>query len=304
MPHHRHSRGAEDLKAVPSDMRTFAIAGVGLIGGSMGLALRKAGFTGEILGVSSPRTIAEAVERGAIDRGVTLEEAAASADVLYLAQPVSVILDTLDRLPAILRPGCLVTDAGSTKAEIVRRATSVSLFLGGHPMAGKESRGVGSADPDLFRGRTYVLTPRNGDNDHHNQVEGFVNWLSLCGAVTVFLAPEEHDRIVAFTSHLPQFASTALALAVGSQIAGEQELAVSGQGLLDTTRLALSSWEIWQDIVSTNRGFIEHALEVYIDKLIELRDNLPTQRTGENFSLAAGVASKLRWRGGIEREEG
>jgi prephenate dehydrogenase len=285
-------------------MRIFAIAGVGLIGGSMGLALRKAGFTGDILGISSPRTIAHAVERGAIDRGVSLEEAAATADVLYLAQPVSVILSTLDRLPSLVRSGCLVTDAGSTKSEIVRRAAAIPLFVGGHPLAGKESRGVESADPDLFRGRTYVLTPRTGEDSTPVQVESFVRWLSLCGAVTVFLRAEEHDRIVAFTSHLPQLASTALALTVGSQVQDAQQLSISGPGLRDTTRLALSSWEIWHDIVATNTAFIQHALNVYIDKLTALRDNLPTQRTGEQFTLAAGVASKLRWLGGNEREEG
>jgi prephenate dehydrogenase len=285
-------------------MQTFAIAGVGLIGGSMGLALRKAGFQGQILGVSSSGTIEQAVRRGAIDRGVTMEEAAATADVLYLAQPVSAIVDTLDRLATLLRPGCLVTDAGSTKEEIVRRAGRIPLFLGGHPMAGKESRGVAAADAALFRGRTYVLTPRAPEDLARPEVDTFVKWLSLCGAVTVFLNAVEHDRIVAFTSHLPQFASTALALTIGSQITDSAQLTVSGPGLRDTTRLALSPWDIWRDIVRTNSKFIEHALNVYIDKLIELRDNLPTQRTGEQFTLAGGVASKLRWLGENEREEG
>ena len=278
-------------------MQTFAIAGVGLIGGSMGLALRKAGFQGEILGVNSPGTIEQAVKLGAIDRGVSIAEAAAMADVLYLAQPVSVIIDTLDRLPPLLRRGCLVTDAGSTKSEIVQHGARIPLFLGGHPMAGKESRGVVSADADLFRGRTYVLTPRTPDDLARPEVETFVKWLSLCGASTVFLDAGEHDRIVALTSHLPQFASTALALTIGSQIKEEEQLTISGPALRDTTRLALSSWEIWRDIVSTNSQFIEHALNVYIDKLMELRDNLPTQRTGEHFILASSVASKLEWLG-------
>lgn len=275
-------------------MRIFAIAGVGLIGGSMGLALRKAGFTGEILGVSSPRTIEKAVERGAIDRGVSLEEAAATADVLYLAQPVSVILETLDRLPELVNPGCLVTDAGSTKVAIVERASQIPMFLGGHPLAGKEARGVECADADLFQGRTYVLTPHSGEDQTHERVTEFVRWLSLAGAVTVFLRPEEHDWTVAFTSHLPQLASTVLAVTVGAEVPQSEYLAVSGPGLRDSTRLALSSWDIWRDIVDTNSQFIQHALSVYIDKLTDLRDNLPTQRTGEQFALAADVVSKLR----------
>src|SRR3954453_14317993 len=138
-------------------MQCVAIAGVGLIGGSFGLALRRGGFTGSIIGVSSPRTIEAACERGAIDRGVTLEEAAESADLLLLAQPISVILETIDRLAPIARPECLITDAGSTKAEIVSRAASLPNFIGAHPMAGKETSGIESADASLFIGRPWIL---------------------------------------------------------------------------------------------------------------------------------------------------
>jgi prephenate dehydrogenase len=285
-------------------MQTVAIAGVGLIGGSLALALRKAGFTGQIVGVSSPRTIGEAVRLGVIDRGVSLDEAAETADLLYLAQPVSVILETLDRLSGRIRPDCLVTDAGSTKVDIVRRGSALPLFLGGHPMAGKESRGVESADADLFRGRTYVLTPHAGEETTHPRVGEFVRWLSLFGAVTVFLKPEEHDRVVAFTSHLPQLAATALAVVVGSQLQRNEDLAVSGPGLRDMTRLGLSSWDIWRDIVATNKLFIQHALDVYIDKLTTLRDNLPTQQTGEEFRLAADVVSRLGVAGWKPKKEG
>jgi prephenate dehydrogenase len=275
-------------------MNRIAIVGVGLIGGSIGLALRdRAKFTGEILGVSSDRTISEAVRLGAIDRGVTLEEAAATADVLYLAQPISRIIWTLEHLSGIIRPGCLVTDAGSTKVRIMGAARDLPLFLGGHPMAGKESRGVSSADPHLFEGKTYVFTPRTGEGPEPSCVE-FVRWMALCGAVPVFLSAEEHDRIVAFTSHLPQLCSTALASTVGSQVIEEKHLTVSGSGLRDATRLALSSWEIWRDIIATNCENIDHALSVYIDKLTEMRENLQTQRTGGEFDFAANVAGKVR----------
>lgn len=275
-------------------MRTIAIVGVGLIGGSVGLALRqKAGFRGAILGVSSPRTIAEALSVGAIDRGVSLEEAAATADVLYLAQPISGILGTLARLAGIVRPGCLVTDAGSTKARVMDAARGIPDFLGGHPMAGKESRGASAADPDLFEGKPYVFTHRDGEQDKP-ACQDFVNWMSLCGAVPVILDAEQHDRIVAFTSHLPQLASTALAVTVGSQVTDDEHLAVAGSGLKDTTRLALSSWDIWRDIVVTNRENITHALDVYIDKLTRMRENLQTQGTGDEFEFAASVARKVR----------
>ena len=145
-------------------MKTVVIAGVGLIGGSFALALRKAGFTGRILGVSSPETIRKAVALGAIDRGAGLEEAVDSADLIYLAQPISRILEMLPRIGEFARPSALITDAGSTKSQIVDAAAHSirgRQFLGGHPMAGKEARGVEAAEAGLFEGRTYILTPRD-----------------------------------------------------------------------------------------------------------------------------------------------
>lgn len=139
-------------------MNTVAIVGVGLIGGSFALALRKAGFIGEILGVSSQAAIETACALGAVDRGVPLEEAA-QADLIYLAQPVDRILRTVATLGAIAPPSCLITDAGSTKRAIVHQATAhvrAARFLGGHPMAGKERRGVEFAEAAYSQGaRTF-----------------------------------------------------------------------------------------------------------------------------------------------------
>ena len=126
------------------------------------MALRKAGFGGRIIGVSSPRTIEAARKRGAIDEQASLGYAVPWADLVYLAQPISRIMSTIEDIGPHLREGALVTDAGSTKAEIVAQAGRFirkAQFLGGPPMAGKEKRGVEEADPDLFAGRTYVLTP-------------------------------------------------------------------------------------------------------------------------------------------------
>ncbi|MGH9659460.1 MAG: prephenate dehydrogenase, partial [Bryobacteraceae bacterium] len=135
-------------------MNTVAIVGVGLIGGSFGLALKKAGFAGRILGVSSERALADGLERGAIDESAPLEDAARRADLIFLAQAVGRILDTLRKLDPLVRPGALVTDAGSTKSAIVaaaREHVRACQFVGGHPLAGKERRGAAAADPDLFR---------------------------------------------------------------------------------------------------------------------------------------------------------
>ena len=140
-------------------METVAIVGVGLIGASFGLALRKAGFSGEILGVSSPSATDAAKQLGAISREASLEEAAARADLLYLSQTVDRILRTIADLGPLLRPGTLVTDAGSTKASIVRHAQEClpsGAFLGGHPMAGKETSGAAAADADLFQGLSLI----------------------------------------------------------------------------------------------------------------------------------------------------
>jgi prephenate dehydrogenase len=278
-------------------MQTVAIAGVGLIGGSFALALQKAGFSGKILGVSSPATIEAALNGGVIHAGATLEEACAVADLLYLAQPIRVILKTIDSIADIVRPGCLVTDAGSTKREIVTYATrrlTRCQFLGGHPMAGKTSRGVSVADADLFQGRPYVLTPKNKFDLETPPALHLVSWLEKIGAVPVILTPEEHDRTVALTSHLPQLASSALAATLAGELSGDNQLRVSGPGLSDTTRLAQSSIEIWEDILATNTDVIGQALDAYIDKLRFFRQNLTNPSLREQFEVAAELARKCR----------
>jgi prephenate dehydrogenase len=277
-------------------MDTVAIVGVGLIGGSFALALKKAGFTGQILGVSSPQTIADALEIGAIDRAATLSEAAATADLVYLAQPIGRILDTIHRLDPLLHEGALVTDAGSTKEVIVtqaRRSITRCQFLGGHPLAGKERRGVSEADPDLFNGRTYVLTPGKPEELDTPAAREFREWLRRIGAKPFVLQAAEHDRIVSYTSHLAQLASTALAATVSEQVA-EDERAISGPGLQDSTRLALSSYDLWRDIIATNAAAIDQALSAYIQKLDHIRQNLKTRDLQKEFEQAASLAARLR----------
>jgi prephenate dehydrogenase len=276
-------------------MQTVAIVGVGLIGGSFGLALKKAGFSGAILGVSSPASIEAAVERGAIDEGLPLAEAAARAHLVYLAQPIGRILDTLRKIDDLVRPGTLITDAGSTKVAIVAAARlhlRRAMFLGGHPMAGKEKRGVAEADADLFRGRTYVLTPEDSRTLEAPATMELVEWIRAIGALPVMLNAVEHDRIVSFTSHLPQLVATALAATVAEH-AGDN-LSVAGPGLRDSTRLALSSFDLWRDILATNSGPIEQALTAYINKLEHLRDNLRTREIEGEFEIAAALAATLR----------
>jgi prephenate dehydrogenase len=263
-------------------MQSVGIVGVGLIGGSFGLALRKAGFQGTILGVSSRRSLDEALARGAIDRGATLEEAAAASDLLFLSQPISGILETLRGLDALVRPDTLVTDAGSTKQAIVeeaRRSLRRCTFLGGHPMAGKELRGAAAADADLFRGRPWILT---SSPDHAVATE-FRKWIGLFGAREIVLDPAQHDRLAAWSSHLPQLASTALAALLHDR--APDAASVAGPGLIDSTRLAMSSFDLWRDILETNQAEISAVLDAYIERLQMLRSNFETEFTkGSEFS--------------------
>ncbi len=278
-------------------MHTVAIVGVGLIGGSFGLALKKAGFMGEILGVSSETAIAEALRRGAIDRALPLAEAASEADLIYLAQPIGRIMDTLRRLDGVVKKDSLITDAGSTKSAIVSLAREVSRraqFLGGHPMAGKAKRGVAEAEADLFVGRTYVLTPtREADLETPRAAE-LLGWIERIGAIRVVMGPDRHDEVVSFTSHLPQLASTALAATAADNLESPEDLQVAGPGLADMTRLAGSAYEIWRDILATNTDSIDRALEAYIARLEYLRENLRTRAMQEQFDAGAALASRLR----------
>jgi prephenate dehydrogenase len=269
-------------------VQTVAIAGVGLIGTSFGLALRDAGFQGRILGVSSPRSISAGCEAGAIDSGASLEEAAADSDLIYLSQPIEEILATIVRLGPLVRPECLVTDAGSTKSLIVQTAQKhlpPSVFLGGHPMAGKEKRGAHAAEAGLFRGRPYVLT-----GSSHARVPEFRTWLERIGAQLIDMSPEEHDQTVAFTSHLPQLLSTALAVTLH----GEDPPRVFGPGLIDMTRLALSSPDVWMSVLETNAPQVDAAIAAFEKTLAEIRMRLRSGQVIELFERGSDLARRVR----------
>jgi prephenate dehydrogenase len=253
-------------------MQTVAIVGVGLIGASFGLALRQIGFRGEIIGVSSEGALAEAKAVGAITGSASLHEAAPLADVIYLAQTVDRIVETMGELADYIEPGVLITDAGSTKVSIASKASeclSRACFLGGHPLAGKEARGASSADPELFRGRPYVLTEPKGSYSPH--LEAFRDSLIKMGAILVEATPEDHDAALAFTSHLPQLIATALA----NTLQDEKSPAFAnlhGPGLLDMTRLAMSAPELWSAILAQNREHVLTALNKFLDHCTHVRD--------------------------------
>jgi prephenate dehydrogenase len=275
-------------------MKRVAIFGVGLIGGSFALALRQAGFDGEIVGVSSPKTIQAALGMGVVDRGVDACQAMDQADLIYLAQPISTIMETLATIGPMARAGTLITDAGSTKKDIVDQACrniQNAFFVGGHPMAGKERSGIHEADANLFRGRPYVLTPAQPVDSGKPWFAEFSDWISRIGARPVILDADEHDRLVAFTSHLPQLVSTALA----SVLSGVEGIsAVAGPGVLELTRLAQSPFGIWRDILTTNEKHIEEALRLLVTKLKEIQEDVTSAALEKEFERAATTARRLR----------
>jgi prephenate dehydrogenase len=255
----------------------IAVVGVGLIGGSFALAMREAGYPGPIVGVSSPQTLETAIGLGVIDEGLPLNEACAEADLVYLATPISKIIELLTEIDHFVRPGALITDAGSTKAAIAEQAArhiKRGRFVGGHPMAGKETHGVQSAEAGLFRERPYVLTSPDA------QLE---EWVHGIGARLVHLSPEEHDRRVALISHLPQLMSTAFASLV------TDEAAVAGPAARDFSRLALSTYEIWKDIIETNEMEIDRVLGLFEQQIATLRRKI---RDGEDLSAAFEKAAE------------
>jgi len=275
-------------------MDTVAIVGVGLIGASFGLALRKSGFSGEIIGVSSPQALAAGLARGAISSSATLLDAVRRADLIYLSQPVDRILQTIPLLSPALRNGTLVSDAGSTKQRICECASAylpAALFLGGHPIAGKEQRGPDAADADLFRNRQYVLTPGGGTPNPH--ADAFRELLHSFGAVVIDMSPREHDSTVAFTSHLPQLISTALAATLYRED-NPKLTQIFGSGLLGMTRLALSSPELWTSILTTNEAQVAQALDAYIKVLLELKRTLGEREVAYTFEQGTAFAGAIR----------
>ena len=273
-------------------IETVTIVGVGLIGGSFALGLRETGFRGRILGVSSERTLETAKRLGVIDEGVSLEEGVRRADLVYLAQPISQILEVIPRIGQWLGPEAVVTDAGSTKVQIEQAAEAhlpAGSFVGGHPMAGKESRGVEAAEGGLFRNRPYIITRTSATQREH--VKSLLTMIERLGCRIIELGAGEHDRIIAYYSHVPQIASTALAVNVSRSGSTRN---IAGPGLIDMTRLAMSSYTVWKDILDTNEAEIGLALDSYISVLQELRSSLRGPETGQMFDVAGRLAKGIR----------
>ena len=278
--------------------RRVAIIGTGLIGGSFGLALRRE-FPGiSVVGFSHSGSAARAIARHAIDEAVPdLASAIRRADLIYIALPIGATIETLATIAQFAEPHALVTDAGSTKASICRIAREYfrggGLFLGGHPMAGKEQSGIDHADADLFLGAPYVLMGTEATADPRTkQFEMLVRDL---GAKPVWCDPETHDWAVGIVSHLPQLVSVALARVVQDETDETGlPLSLAGSGLHDTLRLAGSPYSIWRDILLTNTDNISRALDRLAQAIDYLRTNLANKEIEQEFSGANDLYGQIR----------
>jgi prephenate dehydrogenase len=264
------------LKNVMKQWGTVAIVGVGLIGGSIGMALRQRQLAKNIIGIGRRQASLRIARRvGAITHTtIDLNKGVAEADLVVVCTPVGQVIANVRQAAQHCPERTLITDVGSTKHDIVAALDSGlghgCRFLGGHPLAGGEKMGATHASAELFEGRLAILTPtKNARAEDFDLLEQF--WQSL-GSVVVKMTPEDHDQAMAVMSHLPHLAAAALVLTVP-----EEYFRLTGTGILDATRVAAGDPQLWQQILSTNRHNVLLALERYGAKLAALhaalRDN-------------------------------
>jgi prephenate dehydrogenase len=276
----------------------IAIVGTGLLGASAGLALRAAGYRGAITGWNRSSEQAKiAHEMGAIDSVAEDPlEMARTSKVVILATPVYAILEWMEQLAGVLGPEHLVTDVGSTKAQITGAADRLfnragrAAFLPGHPMAGKERGGAALADAALFRGAVWLFTDDPGwkrDAESAQLVRAWREWVAAIGAKIIDLNAERHDELVAWVSHLPQFVATGLSALLEDTLGDAPELKdVGGRGLREMTRLGASPFSMWRDIAHTNSAAIEAALLALEQRLAHIRENMRTPELRDEFDKA------------------
>jgi cyclohexadieny/prephenate dehydrogenase len=273
---------------------TLALVGVGLIGGSVGLAARKRGVAGRILGVGNRAEVLQrALARGAVDEIRPSVRSLADADVILFCAPVDLIAGQIAETALTCKPGALLTDAGSTKAAIVRdvegRLPPGAAFVGGHPLAGSEKQGPEHANADLFEGRLVVLTPTARTNDKALSL-ATTFWEAL-GARVRLMDPDEHDRAMAMTSHLPHVTAAALAGVLPPEWGG-----LTAGGFRDATRVAAGGPELWAAILQANADSVLDAMDRLDDRLADFRRALAS---GNRQALTALLQQGKQSRDGL-----
>lgn len=250
--------------------KRVTIVGVGLMGGSLGLAIKKRNLAREVVGLSYRQSsLVQAMKNKAIDAAFTdSRKAVKNSDLVILAAPVDSILKILTSIGPHIKRGCIVTDVGSTKAEIVEMGEKVlpipGFFVGAHPLVGSEKKGADYASPDLFEGGTCIMTPTGKTNQVAKEKVKFL-WTKV-GAKVHDVTPEKHDEILACVSHLPHLLAYGL-----MNIVPDDFLEYGSTGLKDTTRIASSSPQIWNDICIANSKNVIKSLDEVIKQLAEYR---------------------------------
>jgi len=281
-------------------MKKVLIVGTGLIGASVGLALKAGGFAGEVAGWdANAEELKQALERKAIDRALERREAVleTDADVVVLATPVMPVLDWMQQLAPKLKETQLVTDVGSTKGEITALASKLfnqagkARFLPGHPMAGKESGGAALAEADLFRGATWLFCSGAGWAPGGELEMEWRKAVVRMGAVMREMDPARHDEVCAWVSHLPQMVSTAMSAMLQDEFADDREgmaavQAIGGRALREMTRLGASPYSMWRDVAMTNPKAIAETLNALEQRLAHVRENLKTPELRDEFAKA------------------
>jgi prephenate dehydrogenase len=273
----------------------LALIGVGMIGGSLAAAWRRAGRVTEVTGYDvEARALAAALERGVIDRRAdSSRQAAADADLVLIATPVGAMREVFAQIAPVLQSGALVVDVGSTKADVIENAraalgASFARFVAAHPIAGKELPGIEHADADLFVGKRVIITPASGTlADALAAVEAL---FAGTGASVERMDAAEHDRIFAAVSHLPHLLSFALVAAIAAETDGERKLAYGGAGFRDFTRIAAASPVMWRDICVANRAALGAELRTYrglLDRLQRAVDAGDATALQQTFEQAA-----------------
>ena len=281
----------------PGHFGTVVIVGVGLIGGSLGMALKSRRLAQTVIGVGrSLERLDTAKALGAIDAGTTnLEEAAAGANIVVLCTTVGHILKTLPETLALVKSSAVVSDVGSTKASIVQAAAGAGNFVGGHPMAGSEQTGVEAATPLLFEEATWAITP--SETTDPAAVTLLERFAQSVGATTLRLTPDAHDAMLAVTSHLPHvLASALMRQAHQTQSRYSQTQQLTAGSFADGTRVAASSPEIWRDVCLSNRDALLQALQAFRGELDALEAAVEGRDAAQiEAFFTAGASAKRSW---------
>jgi prephenate dehydrogenase len=273
----------------PPIFQRVGIVGLGLIGGSIALAARQTWPAGLVIGVDQKDVLERAMVLHAIDVAADDPVVLADADLVILAAPIQQNLEILKALPDNVVGAAVVTDTGSTKRAIVEASASLPerfTFVGGHPLGGAARSGIEYARADLFAGRPWLFTPTA--HSSAPALEKLKAFVTALGASPRLLSPDDHDRLLAFISHLPQLTVSALMHVVG-RAAGAEGLSLSGRGLQDTTRLASSPPGIWKEVCATNPDEIGSALDALIAVLHQLSGDLKTGKSIDEVFESANL---------------